>query len=52
MPLYNDLTLSISVSLRYGYGLMDADEMVKLAERWTTVPQQHICTSDVVMLNQ
>ncbi|OWF48429.1 Proprotein convertase subtilisin/kexin type 6 [Mizuhopecten yessoensis] len=32
------------VSLRYGYGLMNATGMVYLAERWTTVPAQHICT--------
>ncbi|KAH9500127.1 Uracil phosphoribosyltransferase, synthesizes UMP from uracil, partial [Bulinus truncatus] len=33
------------VSLRYGYGLMDAYEMVKLALLWTTVPEKHECTS-------
>ena len=32
-----------SVSLAYGYGLMDAHEMVKLARRWTTVPGKHEC---------
>lgn len=32
------------VSLRYGYGLMNATGMVYLAERWTTVPKQHTCT--------
>ncbi|XP_052282248.1 furin-like protease kpc-1 isoform X1 [Dreissena polymorpha] len=32
------------VSLRYGYGLMDATEMVNLAEKWTNIPAQHICT--------
>ncbi|KAL5005336.1 hypothetical protein ScPMuIL_018792 [Solemya velum] len=31
------------VSLRYGYGLMDAGAMVDLAEKWTNVPEQHIC---------
>ncbi|KAL4227338.1 Proprotein convertase subtilisin kexin type [Mactra antiquata] len=31
------------VSLRYGYGLMDATAMVELAEKWTNVPVQHIC---------
>ncbi|WAR00943.1 PCSK6-like protein [Mya arenaria] len=31
------------VSLRYGYGLMDATAMVELAEKWTNVPQQHVC---------
>ncbi|NP_001191402.1 furin-like prohormone convertase precursor [Aplysia californica] len=37
------------VSLRYGYGLMDATEMVKLAKVWRQVPEKHECliTSDV-----
>ena len=43
-----DESLIISVSLRYGYGLMDAGAMVSLAERWTTVPEQHICTTPVM----
>lgn len=33
------------VSHKFGYGLMDAGGMVDLAERWTTVPPQHICKS-------
>ncbi|KAK0051650.1 furin-1 [Biomphalaria pfeifferi] len=31
------------VSLRYGYGLMDAYEMVKLAQQWITVPEKREC---------
>ncbi|XP_074651070.1 proprotein convertase subtilisin/kexin type 6-like [Tubulanus polymorphus] len=33
------------VSLKYGYGLMDASAMVDLAEVWSTVPPQHVCSS-------
>ncbi|XP_050403220.2 furin-like protease kpc-1 isoform X2 [Patella vulgata] len=35
--------LGRKVSLRYGYGLMDASAMVDLAEVWTNIPEQHIC---------
>lgn len=31
------------VSHLYGFGLMDAEAMVKEAERWKQVPTQHIC---------
>lgn len=31
------------VSHKFGYGLMDAGQMVNLAEKWTAVPSQHIC---------
>ncbi|XP_026559605.1 proprotein convertase subtilisin/kexin type 5 isoform X1 [Pseudonaja textilis] len=31
------------VSHLYGYGLMDAEAMVVEAEKWTTVPPQHVC---------
>ncbi|XP_078293059.1 proprotein convertase subtilisin/kexin type 5 isoform X2 [Panthera onca] len=31
------------VSHLYGFGLMDAEAMVMEAEKWTTVPQQHVC---------
>lgn len=33
------------VSHKFGYGLMDAGAMVDLAEKWGTVPAQHICKS-------
>uniref|UniRef100_A0A8C8IK13 P/Homo B domain-containing protein n=1 Tax=Oncorhynchus tshawytscha TaxID=74940 RepID=A0A8C8IK13_ONCTS len=32
-----------NVSHLYGFGLMDAEAMVKEAERWKQVPAQHIC---------
>ncbi|EPY77987.1 hypothetical protein CB1_001144025 [Camelus ferus] len=32
-----------AVSHLYGFGLMDAEAMVMEAEKWTTVPQQHVC---------
>ncbi|XP_063234781.1 furin-like protease 2 [Bacillus rossius redtenbacheri] len=36
------------VSHKFGYGLMDAAAMVTLAEKWTSVPPQHICKSQEV----
>jgi hypothetical protein len=33
----------VSVSHSFGYGLMDAYAMVKLARNWKTVPEQHKC---------
>lgn len=35
------------VSHKFGYGLMDAEAMVKTALRWTTVPPQVICRTGV-----
>ncbi|XP_066499256.1 proprotein convertase subtilisin/kexin type 5b isoform X2 [Hoplias malabaricus] len=35
-----------NVSHLYGFGLMDAEAMVKEAERWKTVPPQHICVEN------
>ncbi|KAF7267577.1 hypothetical protein GWI33_019215 [Rhynchophorus ferrugineus] len=32
-----------NVSHSFGYGLMDAYAMVKLAKKWITVPEQHKC---------
>jgi hypothetical protein len=34
----------ISVSLRYGYGLMNATAMVDYGSRWINVPPKYICT--------
>ncbi|KAM9328952.1 proprotein convertase subtilisin/kexin type 5 isoform 2-T2 [Gastrophryne carolinensis] len=34
------------VSHLYGFGLMDAEAMVIEAEKWTTVPAQHICVEN------
>lgn len=31
------------VSHSFGYGLMDAAAMVRLARRWTSVTPQHFC---------
>ncbi|XP_071529775.1 furin-like protease 2 isoform X2 [Panulirus ornatus] len=33
------------VSHKFGYGLMDAGKLVELAEKWTTIPPQHVCQS-------
>lgn len=35
------------VSHKFGYGLMDAAAMVKLAKRWTPVGKQHICNTPI-----
>ncbi|CAD5210471.1 unnamed protein product [Bursaphelenchus xylophilus] len=32
------------ISNKFGYGLMDAGKLVKLAKVWRTVPEQHMCT--------
>ncbi|RUS76822.1 hypothetical protein EGW08_015420 [Elysia chlorotica] len=37
--------LGRKVSLRYGYGLMDASAMVDLALKWRNVPEKHECVS-------
>ncbi|KFQ97009.1 Proprotein convertase subtilisin/kexin type 5, partial [Nipponia nippon] len=34
------------VSHLYGFGLMDAEAMVIEAEKWTTVPPQHVCVEN------
>lgn len=36
----------LTVSHLYGFGLMDAEAMVKEAERWKQVPSQHICVEN------
>ncbi|XP_053202495.1 furin-like protease kpc-1 isoform X2 [Panonychus citri] len=33
-----------NVSHSFGYGLMDAESMVRVARQWVTVPQQKICS--------
>jgi hypothetical protein len=48
-PLMNNPGWSLNgvgrrISNKFGYGLMDAGALVRLAEKWTTVPEQHICT--------
>ncbi|VDK43806.1 unnamed protein product [Anisakis simplex] len=48
-PLLNNAGWSINgvgrhISNKFGYGLMDAGALVKLAKTWVTVPEQHMCT--------
>uniref|UniRef100_A0A1I8AIR0 P/Homo B domain-containing protein n=1 Tax=Steinernema glaseri TaxID=37863 RepID=A0A1I8AIR0_9BILA len=49
LPLLNNDGWSINgvgrrISNKFGYGLMDAGKLVKLARVWETVPEQHLCT--------
>lgn len=37
-----------AVSHLYGFGLMDAEAMVKEAETWKQVPPQHKCEENTV----
>ncbi|KAH7722272.1 endoprotease bli-4 [Aphelenchoides avenae] len=37
------------VSNKFGYGLMDAGALVKLAKVWKTVPEQHMCTYEYTL---
>lgn len=39
----NVCCVCVSVSHSFGYGLMDATAMVKLARKWVTVPEQQRC---------
>ncbi|KAL1138014.1 hypothetical protein AAG570_009709 [Ranatra chinensis] len=39
------------VSHKFGFGLMDGEVMVTLAEKWTTVPRQHVCRTPEVIEN-
>ncbi|KAI3420322.1 putative oxidoreductase bli-4, mitochondrial [Globodera pallida] len=48
-PLLNNAGWSLNgvgrrISNKFGYGLMDAGALVKLARVWKTVPEQHMCT--------
>ncbi|KAI6226031.1 Convertase P-domain protein [Aphelenchoides besseyi] len=48
-PLLNNAGWSTNgvgrrVSSKFGYGLMDAGALVRLAREWKTVPEQHMCT--------
>ena len=47
VPLAKGLWLKnkagLAVSRFYGFGLMDAGEMVHLAKQWNTVPEQRTC---------
>ncbi|KAL8562679.1 hypothetical protein ACOMHN_011250 [Nucella lapillus] len=44
--------LGRKVSLRYGYGLMDAAGMVDLALQWHNVPEKHVCLQPAPKRNQ
>lgn len=37
------------VSHLYGFGLLDAESMVKEAERWKQVPSQHECAEEAAI---
>ncbi|VDD91762.1 unnamed protein product [Enterobius vermicularis] len=37
------------ISNQFGYGLMDAAALVKLARMWRTVPEQHMCTYEYTL---
>ncbi|KAI1730793.1 subtilase family domain-containing protein [Ditylenchus destructor] len=55
-PLLNNGGWSINgvgrrISNKFGYGLMDAGALVKLAKVWTTVPEQHMCTYEYTLDN-
>jgi proprotein convertase subtilisin/kexin type 5 len=38
-------------SHKFGYGLMDADKMVRMAQSWKTLPPQHICATPTMLTN-
>uniref|UniRef100_A0A3P8W2P8 Proprotein convertase subtilisin/kexin type 5b n=1 Tax=Cynoglossus semilaevis TaxID=244447 RepID=A0A3P8W2P8_CYNSE len=42
-PDWKSNAAGYNVSHLYGFGLMDAEAMVKEAERWRQVPAQHVC---------
>uniref|UniRef100_A0A0C9RNP4 furin n=1 Tax=Fopius arisanus TaxID=64838 RepID=A0A0C9RNP4_9HYME len=41
-----------NVSHSFGYGLMDATAMVRLAKKWRTVPEQHKCEVSAPHMNR
>lgn len=40
------------MSHSFGYGLMDATAMVRLARTWQTVPEQHKCEVSAPHINK
>lgn len=42
----------IAVSHSFGYGLMDAAAMVRVARTWQTVPDQHHCEVSAPHINK
>ena len=47
---WSDNGVGLSFSHSFGFGLMDAGAMVKLAKRWKTVPEQKICAIKVGLI--
>uniref|UniRef100_A0A7N6B092 P/Homo B domain-containing protein n=1 Tax=Anabas testudineus TaxID=64144 RepID=A0A7N6B092_ANATE len=45
-PDWKTNAVGYNVSHLYGFGLMDAEAMVKEAEQWKQVPTQHICVEN------
>ena len=39
-------------SHKFGYGLLDAEQLVKMAAKWKQVPKQHICETRVETVNK
>ncbi|KRX27658.1 Endoprotease bli-4, partial [Trichinella nelsoni] len=44
------------VSSKFGYGIMNAEKLIRLGKKWKTVPTQHVCTfvyemPDPILLN-
>jgi len=39
-------------SHKFGYGLLDAEQLVRLASKWKQVPKQHICQTRVETVNK
>ena len=39
-------------SHKFGYGLLDAEQLVRLAAKWKQVPKQHICQTRVETVNK
>ncbi|VDP10878.1 unnamed protein product [Soboliphyme baturini] len=37
------------VNNKFGYGIIDAEALVKLAQRWKTLPEKYICTYNARM---
>lgn len=42
----------LKVSHSFGFGLMDAGAMVRLARNWTNVPEQHVCEVNRYLFRQ
>lgn len=54
IPLLNNAGWSTNgvgrrISNKFGYGLMDAEALVRLAKDWQTVPEQHMCTYEYTL---